>query len=259
MIWFSTLQPWLQALIATIFTYLMTAAGASIVFFSKKFNKRVLTLMMGLASGIMIAASFFSLMLPAIEHCENLNYNPAVILTIGFLLGGAFIVLSDIFIQKLIFLKSKKNKSGILLTVAVTLHNIPEGLAVGVAFGSVAFGQSDALIAAIMLAVGIGIQNFPEGLCISIPLRNSGVSVLKAFFVGQISGVVEIISGIIGVLAVSIVSAILPWALTFSAGAMIAVVCSELIPESFAESKNLSTFGVIIGFAIMTFLDLFLG
>ena len=234
--WFSSLQPWLQSLLATIFTYGMTAAGAALVFFSKKFNQRVLTVMMGLAGGIMIAASFFSLLMPAIENCESTGRSPAPILTVGFLAGGAFIVVSDIVMNRMNTFKNARSKSGFLLTAAVTLHNIPEGL-----------------------AVGIGIQNFPEGLCISLPLRNQGMSIGKAFFIGQMSGAVEIVAGIIGVFAVAAVSALLPWALAFSAGAMIAVVCSELIPASFAESKSSASIGVMLGFALMMFLDVFLG
>lgn len=257
--WFSSLQPWLQSLLATIFTYGMTAAGAALVFFSKKFNQRVLTVMMGLAGGIMIAASFFSLLMPAIENCESTGRSPAPILTVVFLAGGAFIVVSDIVMNRMNTFKNARSKSGFLLTAAVTLHNIPEGLAVGVAFGSVVAGTQSSLIAAVMLAVGIGIQNFPEGLCISLPLRNQGMSIGKAFFIGQMSGAVEIVAGIIGVFAVAAVSALLPWALAFSAGAMIAVVCSELIPASFAESKSSASIGVMLGFALMMFLDVFLG
>lgn len=257
--WFSSLHPWIQALLATIFTYAMTAAGAALVFFSKKFNQRVLTVMMGLAAGIMIAASFFSLLLPAIEYCENSGRNPALVLTIGFIAGGAFIVVSDIVMNRMNTFKNARNKSGFLLTTAVTLHNIPEGLAVGVAFGSVVSGAQSSLIAAIMLAVGIGIQNFPEGLCVALPLRNQGMSIGKSFFIGQISGAVEVVAGVIGVFAVAAVSALLPWALSFSAGAMIAVVCSELIPSSFAESKISASFGLMCGFALMMFLDVFLG
>ena len=211
--------------------------------------------MMGLAGGIMIAASFFSLLMPAIENCESTGRSPAPILTVGFLAGGAFIVVSDIVMNRMNTFKNARSKSGFLLTAAVTLHNIPEGLAVGVAFGSVVAGTQSSLIAAVMLAVGIGIQ----GLCISLPLRNQGMSIGKAFFIGQMSGAVEIVAGIIGVFAVAAVSALLPWALAFSAGAMIAVVCSELIPASFAESKSSASIGVMLGFALMMFLDVFLG
>ena len=257
--WFSSLHCGVQALLATLFTYSMTAIGASLVFFSKKFNKRALTLMMGLAGGIMIAASFFSLLLPAIENCENTNRNAALVLSIGFLAGGLFIVLSDIVMNRLHALRNIKNKSGLLLTTAVTLHNIPEGLAVGVAFGSIGVSADASLISAVMLAVGIGIQNFPEGLCVSLPLRNQGMPVGKAFFIGQISGAVEVIAGIIGAFAVAAVSTLLPWALAFSAGAMIAVVCSELIPAGFSESKLLASCGIMLGFTLMMFLDVFLG
>lgn len=257
--WLSSLQPWLQALLATLFTYSMTAAGASLVFFSKKCNQRILTIMMGIAGGIMIAASFFSLLMPAIENCNRAGKDPSFILTVGFVAGGAFIVFSDIIMNRVGAFKHKGNKSGFLLTMAVTLHNIPEGLAVGVAFGSVVIEGEATLISAVMLAVGIGIQNFPEGLCVSLPLYGQGMPVGKAFFIGQISGAVEVIAGLIGVLAVAAVSTILPWALSFSAGAMIAVVCSELIPASFSENKIAASFGVMCGFALMMFLDIFLG
>lgn len=253
----SDLPLWVQALFATLFTYAMTAAGAAFVFLSKNFNKKILTVMMGLAAGIMIAASFFSLLLPAKERCEASGQNPAFILTVGFLAGGAFIVLSDILLGRLSAFSEREKKSGFLMSTAMTLHNIPEGLAVGVAFGSIVGGAP--AVSAVMLALGIGIQNFPEGLCVSVPLRRQGMSPGKAFFIGQASGFVEVPSGILGALAVGVVSSLLPWALAFSAGAMIAVVCSELIPSGFAENKTAASCGVIFGFSLMMFLDILLG
>ena len=256
---FSGLPAWLQALFATLFTYGMTAAGASLVFLSKRLNKTVLTATMGLAAGIMIAASFFSLLLPAMERAEVGGRGEAsLILTIGFLAGGAFIMISDAVLCRMEKFRSKENRGGVLMCAAMTLHNIPEGFAVGVAFGCVA-GEASALVSAVMLALGIGIQNFPEGLCVAVPLKNSGVSAGRAFFIGQASGAVEVPAGVLGAVAVAAISALLPWALAFSAGAMIAVVCSELIPTGFAQNKTAAAVGILLGFSLMMFLDVFLG
>lgn len=255
---FLALPVWAQALAATLFTYLMTAAGASLVFFTKRGGKKFLTAASGLAAGIMIAASFFSLLLPALEQAgASGRASAALVLTVGFLAGGAFIMLSDVLLSRMAVFKGR-NKGGALMCAAMTLHNIPEGFAVGVAFGSLA-GAQGALISAVMLAVGIGIQNFPEGLCVAMPLRRGGMRAGRAFFVGQASGFAEVPAGVLGALAVGFVSALLPWALAFSAGAMIAVVCSELIPESFSENKFLASLGVVAGFTLMMFLDIFLG
>lgn len=255
-------QPaWVQALLATCFTYFMTALGASFVFLSKKFNPKVINVMQGSAAGIMIAASFFSLLLPAKEQLESSlagAAETAAVLSVGFIAGGAFIVLSNALLSKFGAFTEEKKRSGALMFSAMTLHNIPEGFAVGVAFGSLT-GDHGAWIAAVMLAVGIGIQNFPEGLCVSVPLRSQGFSAGKAFFFGQFSGFVEIIAGVLGALAVGVISSILPWALAFSAGAMIAVSCSELIPSSVGEGKTSSVCGIAFGFALMMLLDVMLG
>lgn len=213
--------------------------------------------MMSSAAGIMLASTFFSLLMPAMEMVEEYSY---LILTFGFILGGALIIVMDIVIGKLnLFADSAKKRSSAVMCIAVTMHNIPEGMAVGVAFGALASGQTAGAVAAVMLAVGIGIQNFPEGMCVAFPLRANGYSRGKSFLIGQLSGAVEIVAGVIGALAVTAVSGILPWALSFSAGAMLAVVCSELIPESFSQGKVKATIGVIFGFAVMMILDIAFG
>lgn len=259
--WFSTLHPVMQGLFATLFTYFVTALGASLVFFFKKVNQKPLDIMMGFAAGVMIAASFWSLLLPALELSEELAQNACLVASSGFAFGGIFTVLSAKFLSRAEALSGKGElKRSILLALAVTLHNIPEGLAVGVAFGCAALDTAGTtLIGALMLAFGIGIQNFPEGACVAIPLRQSGVSRFKSFLVGQGSGLVEPVAGVLGVLAALAVRSILPFALTFSAGAMIAVVCSELIPDSFKDNKDLATAGVFLGFIVMMVLDVSLG
>lgn len=262
MAWFTKLIPVLQGLLGTVFTYLVTALGASLVFFFKTMNQKVLDLMMGFAAGVMIAASFWSLLAPAIELSTQLEGNAWFTATLGFMLGGAFVVGSDIALSKATRFQSNGTalKRSILLTAAVTLHNIPEGLAVGVAFGCAAIGIKGASVqSAVMLAIGIGLQNFPEGVCVAMPLRRDGSSRLKSFLIGQASGIVEPISGVLGVLFALSMRNALPLALSFSAGAMIAVVCSELIPESFKDSRIIASFGVLSGFAVMMVLDVALG
>ncbi|MDR1687196.1 MAG: ZIP family metal transporter [Clostridiales bacterium] len=266
---FLELNPVLQGLFATIFTYLVTAMGAGVVFFFKTINQKVLDLAMGFAAGVMIAASFWSLLAPAIELAAELNGNAWLISATGFMLGGAFVIGCDIFLTKANLIKcssisgnddGKCTKRSILLACAVTLHNIPEGLAIGVAFASAAMGVSGASAqSAVMLAFGIGLQNFPEGVCVAMPLRRDGASRLKSFMVGQASGIAEPFAGVIGVLYAMAVRSALPLTLSFSAGAMIAVVCSELIPESFKDNKTLAAFGVLFGFAVMMVLDVALG
>ncbi len=255
--WLYDLSGWQQALIATTFTWALTAAGALLVLFCKNVGKNAFSFMMSSAAGIMLASTFFSLLMPATDMVGD---NSFFILTCGFVLGGFLIILTDIVTGKLhLFAGNAKKRSCAVMCIAVTIHNIPEGLAVGVAFGALAVGNSVEAVAAIMLAVGIGIQNFPEGMCVAFPLRANGVSRFKSFFIGQLSGAVEIAAGVAGALAVTLASGILPWALSFSAGAMIAVVCSELIPESFSEGKIKATIGVVFGFAVMMILDLAFG
>lgn len=254
---FYNLDGWLQALIATTFTWALTAAGALLVVFCKKVGTGTFALMMSSAAGIMLASTFFSLLLPAIEMSGEFSY---LVLTFGFVLGGLLIIVTDVVSGKLNLFSGNANKrSCAVMCVAVTMHNIPEGLAVGVAFGALSSGGSVEAVAAVMLAVGIGIQNFPEGMCVAFPLRANGMSRAKSFFIGQLSGAVEIVAGVTGALAVTFVTGILPWALSFSAGAMVAVVASELIPESFSSGKIRATAGIIAGFALMMILDLAFG
>lgn len=255
--WITSLSGVELALIATAFTYFMTAAGAALVFVCKKVNNSAFSLMMSSAAGIMLASTFFSLLLPAMEQASGPSY---VVLSVGFVAGGLLIIITDILIGKLrFFSENAKKRSSVVMCIAVTMHNIPEGLAVGVACGAAISGDVATTVAAVMLAVGIGIQNFPEGMCVAFPLRANGMGRGKAFFIGQLSGAVEIVAGIIGAVAVAAVSGILPWALAFSAGAMLAVVCSELVPESFAEGKIKATVGIIAGFTLMMILDIAFG
>ncbi|SFL86324.1 ZIP family metal transporter [Halanaerobium salsuginis] len=266
---FSNTPPILQALYATLFTWFVTALGAGIVFFFKEVERRLLDSMLGFAAGVMIAASFWSLLAPAIEISETQGIPGWLPAVVGFLMGGVFLRLVDKILPHLHPALKNGHPEGIktnwqrsiLLVLAVTLHNIPEGLAVGVAFGAVASGiPSASLAGAIALAIGIGIQNFPEGAAVSVPLRREGLSVGKCFLYGQASGIVEPIAGVIGAAAVLIMRPILPYALAFAAGAMIFVVGEELIPEANSEgNSDLATAGLMIGFAVMMFLDVALG
>lgn len=254
--WFIGLDGWLQALLATAFTWAMTALGASLVLFYKKVGKTAFCLMLSGAAGIMLASSFFSLLLPALEQGGEYSY---LILTSGFVAGGLVIILCDLLIRRFGRGKNDGARSNAVMCIAVTVHNVPEGLAVGVAFGAIAGSGGAGAVAALMLALGIGIQNFPEGMCVAFPLRANGMGRFKSFFFGQLSGVVEIAAGVIGAVAVTFINGILPFALAFSSGAMVAVVCSELVPESFASDKLKATIGVIAGFALMMILDIALG
>lgn len=256
--WFINLNYIYQALLATLFTYLMTGLGASIVFFFKNISKNIMDAMLGFAAGVMTAASFFSLLSPAIEHCEALNLTPWLIIFLGFFSGGLLLFISDKVFNKLL---SKKNKRILMLVSSITIHNIPEGLAVGIAFGSIYYGLSGATtLSASLLALGIGLQNFPEGSAVSIPLLREGMSRKKAFFYGQLSAIVEPIFGIIGALLVLKVRILLPFFLSFAAGAMIYVVVSELIPESQSnKKKEVMAIFTIIGFSVMMILDVALG
>ncbi len=256
--WLMGMPVWIQALFATLFTYTMTALGAACVFFSGKCGKKLLCAMQASAAGIMIAASFFSLLLPAMERLNGSPSRTALVLTCGFFAGGAFIALSNLVLRKMRVFRNEREQGGALTFFAMTLHNIPEGFAVGVAFGSLS-GNAGAFWAAVMLAVGIGIQNFPEGLCVSVAMRGQGLSARRSFFYGQFSGLVEIVAGVLGAVAVGFINALLPWALSFSAGAMIAVCCAELIPAGVAEGKGFAVWGVTVGFAVMMLLDILLG
>ena len=256
--WFINLNYVYQALLATLFTYFLTALGASIVFFFKNISKNIMDAMLGFAAGVMTAASFFSLLSPAIEHAESLNMNTWLTISIGFFSGGLLLFLSDKIFNKLL---SKKNKRILMLVSSITIHNIPEGLAVGIAFGSVYYGLTGATtLSALMLAIGIGLQNFPEGSAVSIPLRRDGMSRSKSFFYGQLSAVVEPIFGVLGAILVLKARILLPFFLSFAAGAMIYVVVSELIPESQSnKKKEVMAIFTIIGFTIMMILDVALG
>lgn len=267
--WFSGLSPVQQAFLGTCFTWFLTALGASVVFFFKEINRNVMDGMLGSAAGVMIAASFWSLLAPAIKMVEEAGGTPWIPALVGFLSGGAFLWVIDRLLPHLHAGYPTSEAEGIktswqrsvLLVLAITLHNIPEGLAVGVAFGAAAAGHPAASLgAAIALAVGIGIQNFPEGAAVSVPLRREGLSRKKSFMYGQFSGMVEPIAGVLGAFAVIYMQPLLPYALSFAAGAMIYVVAEELIPESQADKhSDIATIGVMVGFAIMMTLDVALG
>ena len=271
------LHPIVQALLATLFTWGVTALGAAAVFVTREVNKKLLQGMLGFAAGVMIAASFWSLLAPAIEMAEESGVPSWLPAVVGFLAGGAFLYAVDRSLPHLHLGLSLDETEGIktswqrsvLLVLAITLHNIHEGLAVGVAFGAVAAGLPSATHAgAIALAIGIGLQNFPEGIAVAVPLRGEGLSRGRAFFLGQLSGVVEPIAGVLGAAAVLLMRPILPYALAFAAGAMIYVVVEELIPESQREDKDsplsgsrtdIATLGAMGGFAVMMLLDVALG
>ncbi len=265
----TAIHPVWAAFLATLFTWGVTALGAGLVFFFKEFNKKVLDAMLGFAAGVMTAASFWSLLAPSIELSESLGYLPWIPPLVGFLLGGAFLKGIDKILPHLhIGLEEDKIegihttwKKSILLVLAITLHNIPEGLAVGVAFGAVGAGIPSATFAgAVALALGIGIQNFPEGAAVSVPLRREGLSRWKSFLYGQASGVVEPIAGVLGALLVTVMRPVLPFALSFAAGAMIYVVVEEVIPEAQGSgNSDFATIGAMLGFAIMMTLDVALG
>lgn len=266
---FLNLSSPIQALLAGCFTWTITALGASFVFFFKKVNKNVMDAMLGFAAGVMIAASFFSLLSPAISMAENLKINPWLMVSLGFLTGGVLLFIGDKVFSILSKKQMKKDnnkivgsfKRSLMLVTSITLHNIPEGLAVGVAFGSLAYNLEGAtMMGALMLALGIGLQNFPEGTAVAVPLRREGFSRKKAFLFGQLSGVVEPISALLGALLVIRVQFLLPFLLAFAAGAMIYVVVEELIPESQTnKKKDFMALFTLIGFTVMMFLDVSLG
>jgi ZIP family zinc transporter len=267
--WLMNFSPVLLALFATLFTWSVTALGSAMVFFFKTINKKILNSMLGFAAGVMIAASFWSLLKPSIEMAEASGTMPWIPALIGFLAGGTFLFLIDKLLPHLHMGLATDKAEGIktswqrsvLLILAITLHNIPEGLAVGVAFGALSNNSDAGMVAGAMaLAIGIGLQNFPEGAAVSIPLRREGFSRLRAFNYGQLSGIVEPIAGVFGAYLVLAITPLLPYALSFAAGAMIFVVVEELIPESQAGNEtDLSTVGAMLGFATMMMLDVALG
>lgn len=263
-------SPVTQAMIATLFTWGLTAAGAGLVFFTKTVKAKVMDSMLGFAAGVMIAASFWSLLAPGIEIAEQMGQVPWLTAVIGFMAGGLIMRLSDRLLPHLHMGLDLEQSEGIktswhrstLLVLAITLHNIPEGLTVGVAFGAVAAGLPSATLAsAIVLAIGIGLQNFPEGAAVSLPLRREGMGRAKSFFLGQSSGIVEPIAGVLGAVFVINMQSILPYALCFAAGAMIFVVVEELIPESQRNESNIDlvTMATMVGFVVMMLLDVALG
>lgn len=267
---FKEIDPVYAALIATTFTWLLTAAGAALVFLFKTLHRGVLDAMLGFTGGVMVAASFWSLLSPAIEKSEELYskswaWMPAAV---GFLLGALFLFALDKKLPHLHINFKEEEKEGVktqlhrttLLVLAITLHNIPEGLAVGVMFGAAGSGMEEALIPAITLAIGIGIQNFPEGFAVAMPLRRAGASRLKSFWYGQLSAIVEPIAGVLGAVAVIYMEPILPYALAFAAGAMIYVVVEEVIPETQRDKyTDIAVLGFIGGFLVMMILDVGLG
>lgn len=270
--WFAELSPIVQAFLAGSFTWLITALGAALVFLTKRVQQSFLDAMMGFAAGVMIAASFWSLLVPSIDMAAAQGVPEWLPATIGFLLGGAFLRILDNYLPHLHIGAPTTQAEGIkttwrrttLLVSAITLHNIPEGLAVGVAFGAVAvegpIAATSSLAAAITLAIGIGLQNFPEGIAVSMPLRREGVAPGKSFWYGQLSAVVEPAAAVLGAFAVLAIEPLLPYALSFAAGAMIYVVVEELIPESQQHGNtDLATLGTMVGFSVMMVLDVALG
>lgn len=266
---FYDLHPVWQALLAGMFTWGLTALGASVVFFTRTVNQKLLTSMLGFAAGVMIAASFWSLLAPAIEMAEGGPVPVWVPPAVGFLLGGLFLAVADKILPHLHLGQPRAAAEGVrtswqrsvLLVMAITLHNIPEGLAVGVAFGAAAANLPAATLAgAVALAIGIGIQNFPEGIAVAMPLRGEGMSRWKSFGFGQASALVEPVAAVIGAAAVLLMQPLLPYALSFAAGAMIYVVVEELIPESHNNGhSDLATISVMVGFVVMMVLDVALG
>jgi len=268
-IFFEGQDPVLQALYATLFTWLVTAAGASFVFFFKKMNRAIFDGMLGFTGGVMVAASFWSLLSPSIEMSEGEGFVKVMPAAIGFLGGALFLYSLDKVLPHLHInfrpdeaegVKTEWHRS-ILLVLAITLHNIPEGLAIGVLFGAAAIGMDGATVGgAIALAIGIGIQNFPEGIAVSMPLRRQGLSRWKSFNYGQLSAIVEPIAAVIGAWAVIAFQPILPYALAFAAGAMIFVVVEEVIPETQRDKfTDIAVLGFIGGFIVMMVLDVGLG
>jgi len=267
--YFSNLDPVLGAFYATLFTWGVTALGASSVFLFKSMSRIALDGMLGFTGGVMVAASFWSLLSPAIEMSDGEGFVKVMPSAIGFGLGALFIFAIDKVLPHLHINFKEEDAEGIktpwrrttLLTLAITLHNIPEGLAVGVLFGGVAAGIPEASVAgAVVLAFGIGLQNFPEGIAVAMPLRRSGISRFKSFWYGQLSAIVEPIAAVIGALAVTFFTPILPYALAFAAGAMIFVVVEEVIPETQLDKyTDVATLGFIGGFIIMMMLDVALG
>ena len=280
--WFVNQNPIFQALLAGVFTWLVTAIGSGLVFFFNSSNRKLLDISLGFTGGVMIAASFWSLLSPSIEYVEmqkemGLTKMPSWLApTIGFFFGALFLFALDKIIPHLHMFDKKNHAEGfntkwqktILLVLAIAMHNIPEGLAVGVAFGAIVSpeilnnlnGDIFTLGSAVALAIGIGIQNFPEGIAVSMPMRRQGVSKLKSFWYGQLSAIVEPIAAVVGAVAVTFFTPLLPYAMAFAAGAMIFVVVEEVIPETQQDDyTDIATLGFILGFIVMMTLDVSLG
>jgi ZIP family zinc transporter len=266
--WFRGLDPLLQAFLATLFTWFMTAVGAAFVFGMKSIRQRTVDTMLGFAAGVMIAASVWSLLIPSIDLAEADGLPGWMPALVGFVCGGLFLFAIDRVLPHLHLGFEVESAEGIktnwskraLLIGAITLHNIPEGLAVGVAFGAAAYGGGTTVIAALILALGIGLQNLPEGTAVALPLRATGMSRNKSFFFGQLSAVVEPVAAVIGAAAVTFARPLLPYVMAFAAGAMIFVVVEEVIPESQrSENTDFATGGALFGFALMMVLDVALG
>ncbi len=267
--YFEGIDPIWGALLATTFTWFLTACGAALVFFFHSMSRKILDGMLGFTGGVMVAASFWSLLSPAIEMSAGEGFTKAYPAAIGFAMGAFFLFGLDKLLPHLHLNFPKEKAEGvqvkwhktILLVLAITLHNIPEGLAVGVLFGGVAAGIPEASIAgAVTLAMGIGLQNFPEGVAVSMPLRRQGLSRFKSFWYGQLSAIVEPVAGVIGALAVLQMQPILPYALAFAAGAMVYVVIEEVIPATQQDKyTDIATLGFVSGFIIMMLLDVGLG
>ena len=254
---------WLTVL-TSLFAFLITSIGGAMVFCFGKINKIFMQLILSFSAGIMIASSFFSLIMVAINQCDSLEQNPAFVCTAGVLVGIIFVVVCEIITDK-IFLGTKrlggainqKNKQAVLSAVAISLHNIPEGLCIGVAFAGASVIGGNATMGALLLAFGIGLQNFPEGASVSLPLYNSSFSKKTSFAISVISGVVEPIFAVVGFYFTGLISSILPFLLSLAGGAMISVSCIELLPESLGDNKNIATIGLGVGFCFMMLLDLF--
>jgi ZIP family zinc transporter len=267
--WFTSLHPVAQAFVAALCTWGLTAIGAAVVFLAKDVSQRLLDTALGFTAGVMIAASFWSLLAPSIALAEDMGMIRWVPALVGFLAGGAFLRLADWLLPHLHLFRPLSDAEGIptkwhrsvLLVLAITLHNIPEGLAIGVSFGAVAAGYDGATLgAAIALAIGIGLQNAPEGTAVSVPLRREGLSRFKSWWYGQLSAAVEPIAAVIGAASVIIMRPLLPYALAFAAGAMIFVVVEEVVPESQSNGHaDSATLGAMVGFAVMMTLDVALG
>ena len=253
----------LQALLATTCTWLITALGAAVVIFTRRIRPTPMDAMLGFGAGVMLASSFFSLLSPSISMAQDLGQLPWLVACAGFLCGGCLLMAGDALLTHLLPIQrmTDSRRRCWMLVTSITLHNIPEGLAIGVAFGSLAFGMTDVgLMAAWMLALGIGLQNFPEGAAVSLPLRREGASRGKAFFLGQLSALVEPLAGVLGAILAMTVRQVLPFLLSFAAGAMISVVVAELVPESQRNPrKNLMTCATLAGFIVMMALDVALG